>query len=172
MHYCDHALSVSCRPSSLIFHIFDFESKSAEQKNLTGRKISTSFNKFVFFGPIGKPRWQRSLWLPSSLYMLNALRRNFRESKNLMSFTTFVFLGRSENKDGRLVVRLAEKHMFSDWTNKMIFYYCEILMCPFLGTYGQNKPFWVVIMYWYFLIFRFAVKFLFIGIFKLCILCF
>ena len=27
------------------------------QRNLTGSKISTSFTKFVFFGPIGKTRW-------------------------------------------------------------------------------------------------------------------
>ena len=27
------------------------------QQNLTGRKISTSSTKFVFFGPIGKTRW-------------------------------------------------------------------------------------------------------------------
>ena len=27
------------------------------QRNLTGRKISTSSTKFVFFGPIGKTRW-------------------------------------------------------------------------------------------------------------------
>ena len=27
------------------------------QRNLTGSKISTSFSKFVFFGPIGKTRW-------------------------------------------------------------------------------------------------------------------
>ena len=27
------------------------------QQNLTGSKISTSSTKFVFFGPIGKPRW-------------------------------------------------------------------------------------------------------------------
>ena len=27
------------------------------QRNLTGSKVSTSSNKFVFFGPIGKTRW-------------------------------------------------------------------------------------------------------------------
>ena len=30
---------------------------SGIQRNLTGRKISTSSTKFVFFGPIGKTRW-------------------------------------------------------------------------------------------------------------------
>ena len=29
------------------------------QRNLTGSKISTPSTKFVFFGPIGKTRWQR-----------------------------------------------------------------------------------------------------------------
>ena len=58
VHYCDHALSVVCRPS-LTFHIFDFFLKllNGIQRNLTGSKISTSSTKFVFFGPIGKTRW-------------------------------------------------------------------------------------------------------------------
>ena len=48
-----------CRPSSLLFTFSTSPLKlpNGIQRNLTGSKISTSFTKFVFFGPIGKIRW-------------------------------------------------------------------------------------------------------------------
>ena len=33
LHYCDHALSVVCRPSSLTFHIFNLYSETAERNS-------------------------------------------------------------------------------------------------------------------------------------------
>ena len=63
MHYCDHALSVVCRPW-LTFHIFDFFSETAEQnstkltlpwlpwcRNLSKRcGFSDPFLDFIFLG--------------------------------------------------------------------------------------------------------------------------
>ena len=40
------------------------------QQNLTGRKISTPSNKFVFFGSIGGKRWPPSLWFAETFRLL------------------------------------------------------------------------------------------------------
>ena len=43
---------------SLTFYVFLFSSETARiQRKLTGSKISMSSTKFLFFGPIWKPRW-------------------------------------------------------------------------------------------------------------------
>ena len=39
------------------FPTFPLKPLNRIQQHLTGSKISTSFTKFVFFGPIGKTRW-------------------------------------------------------------------------------------------------------------------
>ena len=56
------------------------------QRNLTGMKISMPSTKFVFFGPIEKPKWPPGLWLAetfsiSSLKRLNGIQRNLTVSK-------------------------------------------------------------------------------------------
>ena len=59
VHYCDHALSVVCRPSSVVVNFSHSPLKPLKgiQRNLTGRKISMCSTKFVFFGPIRKTTW-------------------------------------------------------------------------------------------------------------------
>ena len=73
------------------------------QRNLTGRKTSTSSTKFVFFGPIGKTRWPP--WhliggdiFTSPLKPLNGIQRNLTGSKILTSSTKFVFF-RADRKN-------------------------------------------------------------------------
>ena len=68
------------------------------QWNLTGRKISTSSTKFVFFGLIrkqdGRPGfWLAETFLTSSLKLLNGIRWNLTGNKISTSSTKFVFFG-------------------------------------------------------------------------------
>ena len=56
------------------------------QQNLTGRKISTSTNKFMFFGSIGGTRWPPGLWFAETFstsppWQLNKIQRNLTGSK-------------------------------------------------------------------------------------------
>ena len=72
-------------------------------RKLTGRKISRSSTKFVFFGLIGKPRWPTSLWLAerystSHLKPLNRIHCNLTGSKISPSSTKFVFQTDRKNK--------------------------------------------------------------------------
>ena len=65
------------------------------QQNLTGRKISTSSNKFVFFGSIGGTRWPPGLWFAETFstfpqWPLNKIQRNLTGSTISMSSTKFV----------------------------------------------------------------------------------
>ena len=64
-----------------------------EQRNLAGRKISTSSTKFVFYGP-GNQDDHPGLWLTetvsiSSLQQLNGIQRNLTESKISTPSTKF-----------------------------------------------------------------------------------
>ena len=91
------------------------------QWNLRGSKISTSPSKFVFFGQLWKKKMairpliccdiltspQKFAWNSTKLWDL-AL-----SSKISMPFTKFVFLGRSENQDGRHGLWLAETFLTS-----------------------------------------------------------
>ena len=68
------------------------------QQNLTGRKISTSSNKFVFFKSIGGTRWPPGLsfaetFSTSPPWPLNKIQRNLTGSKISMSSTNFVLFG-------------------------------------------------------------------------------
>ena len=69
------------------------------QRNLTGRKISTSSTKFVFFRTIGKKQDGRpglrlaETFSTSSLKPLNGIQQNLTGSKILMSSTKCVFFG-------------------------------------------------------------------------------
>ena len=69
------------------------------QRNLTGSKILTSSNKFVFFGPVRKTRWPPwpligwDIFWTSPLKPLNGIQRNLTGSKISMSSTKFVFFG-------------------------------------------------------------------------------
>ena len=81
------------------------------QQNLTGRKISTSTNKFVFFGSIGGTRWPPGLWFAETFstsppWPLNKIQQNLTGSKISMSSTNFVLFG--PIKKGRPGLWLAE----------------------------------------------------------------
>ena len=67
------------------------------RRNLTGSKISTSFTKSVFFGPIGKKKdgrhgpWLAETFLSSPLKLLNGIQRNLTGSKISTSSTKLCF---------------------------------------------------------------------------------
>ena len=92
-------------------------------RNTTGSKISTSSTKFVFFGPIGKPRWRSDRWLAetfstSPLKPLNEIQRNLIGSKTSTSSTQFVFFGPIGKRDYRPA---------SDWLRhfRLLLWNCE-----------------------------------------------
>ena len=89
------------------------------QRNMTGRKISMSSTKFVFFRPIGKQDGRPGLWLAetfstSSLKLLIGIQRNLRGSKISTSSTKFVFFGpiKKKNQDGRSGLWLAKTFFY------------------------------------------------------------
>ena len=85
------------------------------QRNLTGSKISTPSTKFVFFGLIGKTRWQPGLSLAET-FSTSPLKPL---SKLSMPSTTFVFfrqIGKKQN--GRSGLWLAET--FSTFPLKLL----------------------------------------------------
>ena len=93
-----HCPSSVCPSLTFSFLTSSLKSLNGIQQNLTGIKISTSFTKFVFFGPIGKTRWPPGLWWAktfstSSLKSLNGIQRNLTGSKISTSSTKFVFFG-------------------------------------------------------------------------------
>ena len=67
------------------------------RRNLTGSKISMSFTKSVFFGPIGKKKdghhgpWLAETFLSSPLKLLNGIQRNLTGSKISTSSTKMCF---------------------------------------------------------------------------------
>ena len=68
------------------------------QRNLTGKMISLSSTKFVFFGPIGKirwPPWPLICWEIFDFFSetVNRIQRNLTGSKISKSSTKFVFFG-------------------------------------------------------------------------------
>ena len=100
MHYCDHALSVVCRPLSLTFHIFDFSSETAglNSTKLDRKQDLNVLYQFCVFWSLEKQDDRPGLWLAetfstSSLKALNGIQRNLTGSKITTSSTEFVFFG-------------------------------------------------------------------------------
>ena len=88
------------------FSTFPLKPINRIQWNLTGRKISTSSTKFVFFVPIGKTRWPP--WpligwdifhFSSEIAELNSRKLDLKQDLNVL-YQVCVFLGRSEKQDG------------------------------------------------------------------------
>ena len=78
--------------------LFPLKPLNGIQQNLTGRKISKSSNKFMFFGSIGGTRWPPGLWFAETFstfppWPLNKIQRNLTGSKISMSSTNFVLFG-------------------------------------------------------------------------------
>ena len=103
-------------PSLWLAETFSTSLKSLNwiQRNLTGSKTPTASTKFVFFGPIGTPRWPIGLWLvetfsSSPLKPLNWIQRNLTGSKISTSSTNFVFADQSVNKKNGRLSRSAKK---------------------------------------------------------------
>ena len=96
------------RPGLIGCVIFDLFSETAEQNStkLEGNNISTYFSKFVFLGPIGKPRWQPwPHWLCHFRRLLwnrwTEFNETWQETTFQRTFPSLCFSGRSENQDGR-----------------------------------------------------------------------
>ena len=106
MHYCDHALSVVLRPSSVVVNFSHSSTSSLKllnriQRHLIGSKISKSSTKCVFFRPIrkkdGHPGQRLAETFSSSpLTPLNVIQQNLTGRKISTSSTKFVVFSRSE----------------------------------------------------------------------------
>ena len=96
--------------------------------NLTGSKISMCFTKFVFFGPIGKPRWPPLSLIgwdfsTSPLKPQNRIRRNLTGSKISRFYTKFVFFGPiGKNKMAALASDLLRHFWLLLWNRWKEFY--------------------------------------------------
>ena len=111
MHYCDHALSVVV--NFFTFSTSFFKPLNGILWNLTGREISMSSTKFVFFGPIGKTRWPP--WpligwdifdFSSETAERNSTKLDREEDLNILY--KVCVLGRPEQQDGRPGLWLTE----------------------------------------------------------------
>ena len=78
------------------------------QQNLTGKKISMSSTKFVFFGPIGKVRWP-----PWPLIRWDELEDTCQEARSQGPLPSLCFSGRSKKQDGRLGLWFAKTFLTS-----------------------------------------------------------
>ena len=84
------------------------------QRNLTGSKISTSFTKFVFFGPIGKTRWPPWPLIGWDFFDFSFENRctefneTWQEARSQRPLPNLCFSGRSEKQDGRPGLWLAD----------------------------------------------------------------
>ena len=72
------------------------------QQNLTGRKISTSTNKFVFFVSIGGTRWPPGLWFAETFstsppWPLNKIQRS-KEARSQCPLPILCYSGRSKKR--------------------------------------------------------------------------
>ena len=90
-------------------------------KNVISQNFtSTSFTKFVFFGPIEKPKLPPALWFArafrTSLWPQNRIQRNIKEeARSQCRLPSFCFSGRSKSQDGRLGLWLAKTF----WTSSL-----------------------------------------------------
>ena len=96
------------------------------QRHFTGSKISTSFTKFVFFGPVGKKMTAlASDWLRHfRLLFWNRwfeINETWQEARSQYPLPSLCFSGQSEKQDGRqvCVFRANRKNkmaaLASDW---------------------------------------------------------
>ena len=84
------------------------------QRNLTGCKISTSYTKFVFFGPIRKTRWPPYHLIGWDIFNFsfetverNSKKLDSKQDRNVF-YQVCVFRAWSEKQDGCPGLRLAE----------------------------------------------------------------
>ena len=123
VHYCDHALSVVRRPSSVRrpsvvvnFHIFDFSSETAERNSTKlDRKQDLNFlyQVCVFRGDRkNKMAALASDWLRHFRHLLwnrwTEFNKTWQEARSPLPLPSLCFSGRSEKQDGRSGLWLAE----------------------------------------------------------------
>ena len=116
VHYCDHALSVILRLSSLTFHIFRlllWNHWSEFNETWYEARSQPPLPSLCFSGRSEKQDGRPGLWLAetfstSSLKLLNGIKRNLTGSKISMTSTKFVFFGLIGKKDGHPGLWLAE----------------------------------------------------------------
>ena len=116
---CDRFLvHLSWRLKCTVVNFFTFLTSPLKplnkiQRNLTGSKNSTSSTKYVFFGPIGKTRWPSWPLIGWDIFDFSTKttgqQRKLTASKISISSAKFVFLGRTEKRDIRPCLWLAEK---------------------------------------------------------------
>ena len=121
VHYCDHALSVVCRPSvrrpsSLTFHIFDFSTETAERNSikLDRKQDLNVLYKVCVFGADRKNKMAAlaSDWLRHFRLLLWNRWMEFNETwqgaRSQCPLPSLCFWGRSEKQDGRPGLWLAD----------------------------------------------------------------
>ena len=103
VHYCDHVLSVVCRPSSVVvnfshFRLLLWNRWTEFDKTLQEGRSQHPLQSLCFSGRSEKQDGRPGLWLAetfstSSLKPLNRIQRNLTGSKISRSSTKFVFFG-------------------------------------------------------------------------------
>ena len=116
VHYCDHALSVLRRPSSLTFHIFDFSSETPERNSTKlDRKqdLNVLYQVFIFradrknkMATLGSD-WLRYFRLLLWNYWME-FDETWQEARSQCPLPRLCFSGRLEKQDGRPGLWLAE----------------------------------------------------------------
>ena len=99
------------------FSISPLKPLNGIQQNLTGRKISTPSNKFVFFGSIGGKRWPPSLWdiSTSPPWPLNKIQRNLTGSKISASSTNLCYSIDETWQEARYQCPIQSLFFFGRW---------------------------------------------------------
>ena len=122
VHYCDHALSVVCRPSSVVrrpsltFHIFDFFSETAEWNSMKldrNQDLNVLYQVCVFWADRkNKMAALASDWLRHFRLLLwnhwMEFNETSQEARSQRPLASLCFSGRSEKQDGRPGLWLAE----------------------------------------------------------------
>ena len=121
MHYCDHALSVVRRPSSLTFHIFIFSSETAKQNStkLDRKQDLNALYQVCVFRAYRKNKMAAlaSDWLRHFRLLLwnrwTEFNETWQEARSQCPLPSLCFSGRSEKQDGRPGLWLAETFLIS-----------------------------------------------------------